>query len=144
MYKGVFLGLGLVYLEWALNPAWRRGWRALPRAAEQWLQAALALVSALVFLLTRNLWLCLGVHAVLALLFWGFGREPQVEVDSALAYAHKGGGGDEASTETQPSLEPAPTATPAGPLSQEDSYPRGNDGIEVPPNLPEPGSDTTT
>ena len=32
-YKGVFLGLGLVYLEWALNPAWRHGWRAGPQAS---------------------------------------------------------------------------------------------------------------
>jgi hypothetical protein len=78
LYKGVFLGLGLVYLEWSLNPYWRRGWRAGTQAAAQWLQAALALVTALIFLYTRNAWLCLGVHAVLVLLFWGFGREPAV------------------------------------------------------------------
>jgi hypothetical protein len=77
LYRGVFLGLGLVYLEWALNPFWRRGWRGDPQAAAQWLGAALALVTALIFLSTRNLWLCLGVHAVLELLFWGFGREPR-------------------------------------------------------------------
>jgi hypothetical protein len=106
LYKGVVLGLGLVYLEWALNPAWRHGWRAAPRAAEQWLRAALALVSALVFLLTRNLWLCLGVHVVLALLFWSFGREPQADVDSAIVRPQEDEGGIDKSADALPSAEP--------------------------------------
>jgi hypothetical protein len=74
LYAGVFLGLGLVYLEWSLNPSWRQGWRLGSRAAGQWLRAALALVAALVFLLTRNLWICLGVHWLLELTFWQLGR----------------------------------------------------------------------
>lgn len=74
-YAGVFLGLALVYLEWGLNPFWRHGWRIGSRAAAQWLRAALALVVALIFLLTRNLWVCLGVHLVLELAFWGLGQE---------------------------------------------------------------------
>jgi hypothetical protein len=75
VYAGVFLGLGLIYLEWGLNPFWRRGWRRPARAAERWLRAALALVIALVFLLTRNLWVCVGIHGLLELPFWYLGRE---------------------------------------------------------------------
>lgn len=69
-----FAGLGLVYVEWALNPFWRHGWGPLQgtagRAAAQWLRAALALVTALVFLWTRNLWICLGVHYAIELALW--------------------------------------------------------------------------
>jgi len=74
VYAGVFLGLALVYFEWSLSPSWRKGWRMPSRAAEQWLRAALALVAALIFLLTRNLWVCLGVHWGLELVFWYLGR----------------------------------------------------------------------
>lgn len=74
LYAGVFVGLGVVYVEWALNPAWREGWRSESSAASQWLRAALALVIALLYLSTRNLWVCLGVHALLELAFWGLGR----------------------------------------------------------------------
>lgn len=74
IYKGVFIGLGLVYLEWALNPFWRRGWRSDSAAADQWLRAALALVAALIFLSTRNLWLCFGVHLLLDLIIRRLGR----------------------------------------------------------------------
>ena len=74
LYAGVFVGLGLVYLEWSLSPFWRKGWRTPPRAAEQWLRAALALVAALIFLLTRNVWICLVVHLGLEFVFWTLGR----------------------------------------------------------------------
>lgn len=75
LYAAVFVGLGLVYVEWALSPFWRRGWRQRSQAAERWLRAALALVIALLFFLTRNLWVCLGVHWLLELIFWHLGRE---------------------------------------------------------------------
>ena len=39
-----------------------------------WLRAALALGMALVFLLTRNLWVCLAVHTLIELGFWQLGR----------------------------------------------------------------------
>lgn len=74
VYAGVFLGLGLVYLEWGLNPFWRRGWRSKSLAAVRWLRAAMALGIALIFLLTRNLWVCLAVHASIELAFWHLGR----------------------------------------------------------------------
>jgi hypothetical protein len=74
MYAGVFLGLGLVYLEWALSPFWRWGWRTRSLAAMRWLRAALALGMALIFLLTRNLWVCVAVHACIEMAFWQLGR----------------------------------------------------------------------
>jgi hypothetical protein len=75
LYAAVFWGLGLVYVEWALSPFWRQGWRLGSQAAERWLRAALALVIALLFFLTRNLWVCLGIHWLLELTFWHLGRE---------------------------------------------------------------------
>jgi hypothetical protein len=96
-YTGIFLGLALIYLEWSLNPAWRhafgdaqQGWHSASQSAEcrfpvpahwagrggggQWLHAALALITAMIFLLTRNLWVCLGIHWFLELVFWYAGR----------------------------------------------------------------------
>ena len=75
VYWGVFLGLGLVYLEWGLNPWWRQGWRSNGAVGGQWLRAALALVAALLFLLTHNLWVCLAIHWAVEQLFWPLGRE---------------------------------------------------------------------
>lgn len=79
VYWGVFLGLALVYLEWGLNPRWRQGWRSPGEAGGRWLRAALALIAALLFLLTRNLWVCLALHWPLEQLFWHLGRTRAVE-----------------------------------------------------------------
>lgn len=70
LYAGVFGGLVLVFVEWSLNPSWRDGWRQPSSAAALWLRAALALLSALLFLLTRNLWVCLVMHWLLTLIVW--------------------------------------------------------------------------
>lgn len=75
LYLGVFAGLGLVYVEWAVSPFWRWGWRQESRAAGQWLRAALALASALIFLLTQNLWICLVVHWLVELVFYSHNRQ---------------------------------------------------------------------
>jgi hypothetical protein len=64
-YGSAFLGLALVYGEWALDPFWRRSWRQPGRAGEPWLRSALALVSSVLYLMTRNLWVCLALHATL-------------------------------------------------------------------------------
>jgi hypothetical protein len=61
-FVGSFLGLGLIYLEWSLNPFWRQDWRLEAQAATPWLRAALALITAVLFFLSRNLWICLSVH----------------------------------------------------------------------------------
>lgn len=74
LYAGVFSGLVLVYLEWGLDPDWRRGWRRRSRAAIQWLQVALALISALAFLLTHNLWVGLVIHGLLTFCLTQVGR----------------------------------------------------------------------
>lgn len=76
LYTGVLSGLALVYLEWALDPAWRRGWRQQSQAAYQWLRVALPLLSALTFLLTRNLWVSLVIHGLLTLCLSQVGRVP--------------------------------------------------------------------
>jgi hypothetical protein len=79
-YAGIFVGLSLIYLEWSLNPGWRRGWRWPSQAPGQWLHAALALVSAILFLLTRNLWVCLAIHWSVEPIFWRLGRgQAQIE-----------------------------------------------------------------
>jgi hypothetical protein len=75
LYLGVFTGLGLVYAEWAANPFWRRGWAEESQAAGQWLRAALAMVSALIFLLTQNLWICLTAHWLVELVFYSHSRQ---------------------------------------------------------------------
>lgn len=75
LYVGVFWGLVLVYLEWLSSPFWRRCWRQELRAGDAWLLAVQALVSALLFLLTHNLWVCLGVHWALSLTSWALARK---------------------------------------------------------------------
>jgi len=75
VYAAAFLGLGLVYLELALNPFWRQGWQLASPAAEQWARASLALVSALLFLLSRNLWVCLAIHLLVEFSVRQLGRE---------------------------------------------------------------------
>jgi len=64
-FVGSFLGLGLIYLEWGLNPFWRQDWRLEAHAAAPWLRAAVALVMAVLFFQIRNLWICLAVHCAL-------------------------------------------------------------------------------
>jgi hypothetical protein len=77
-YPAVFLGLVLIYLEWSLDPFWRQGWHSKAHATAQWLRSALALVVALLFLLTRNLWACLAVHLLLELALRRLGPAPAV------------------------------------------------------------------
>jgi hypothetical protein len=73
-YAGTFVGLGLVYLEWLLNPFWRQGWREQSVVATLWLRSAMALVIAVAFFLSRNLWICLLVHGVLEFAMRQLGR----------------------------------------------------------------------
>lgn len=74
LYVGVFWGLVLIYVEWLSSPFWRRCWRLQACAGDAWLRAVQALVSALLFLLTHNLWVCLVVHWALSLTAWGLAR----------------------------------------------------------------------
>jgi hypothetical protein len=63
-YGGVWIGLALVALEAALNPAWRKGLADPQKAPAQLMRAALGVVSSVLFLLTNggNLWLALALH----------------------------------------------------------------------------------
>jgi hypothetical protein len=85
VYAGSFAALALVLVEWGLSPFWRQGWRRPLLAAERWLRTALALIIAVVFLLTRNLWICLVVHWLLELAVWRLGRERVRGLDVANA-----------------------------------------------------------
>jgi hypothetical protein len=66
VYVGTWAALALVVVEWSLNPAWREAWRDPARAGLAWLGLGLALLSTLTFLLTRNLWICIVVHWLVA------------------------------------------------------------------------------
>jgi len=74
VYVGVFVGLTIVCLEWLLNPFRRASWQIPSRAGQPWLDAGLALTSAMLFLLARNLWVCLAIHWLLAIAFWALAR----------------------------------------------------------------------
>lgn len=75
VYAGIFGSLALIYLEWSLNPFWRQGWRQESQAATCWLRGAMVLVIALLFFLSRNLWICLLVHCLLELSLRQLGSE---------------------------------------------------------------------
>lgn len=61
-YWGVWMGLGLVAVEAALNPAWRRDLANPQRTPGRLVRAALAVISSALFWLTENLWLALALH----------------------------------------------------------------------------------
>jgi hypothetical protein len=60
-YWGVFAGLGIILLEWATDPRVRHSLGTEEQGDTLW-DGSLALVTSIVFLFTRNLWLCLAVH----------------------------------------------------------------------------------
>lgn len=75
LYSGVFLGLALVLLEGASNPLLRHDLSRPERAGGILLTGGIALVIALVYLFTRNLWLCVLIHLgieVGLLRLWGY------------------------------------------------------------------------
>jgi hypothetical protein len=63
-YWGVWIGLALVALEAALNPAWRKGLADPEKAPAQLVRGALAVISSVLFVLTQdgNLWLSMALH----------------------------------------------------------------------------------
>lgn len=61
---GIALGLGIVGLEAWLDPAWRHRWRDPALALGALQTASLAVTMAIVFGLTRNLWLTWGLHVI--------------------------------------------------------------------------------
>jgi len=68
-YGGTALGLILIFLEWSLNPAWRADLHQPFRAETRLSRLGLALITALLFYLTRKLWPGIVVHWVLDLVY---------------------------------------------------------------------------
>lgn len=64
-YWGSFFGLLLVFIEGWSNPATRANVGEVTRADAPLWSGGLAIVSALVFILTQNVWYCLAVHLLL-------------------------------------------------------------------------------
>jgi len=60
--QGMALGLGIAALEAWLNPAWRALWRHPNRAPVALRTAWLAVLMAVVFGVTGNLWVTIGLH----------------------------------------------------------------------------------
>ncbi|MBI2845384.1 MAG: hypothetical protein HYX86_02435 [Chloroflexi bacterium] len=73
-YHGVFLGFGLFLLERGTNPYLRRG--LFQEGQEKNLHiASLALISAIAFYFTQNLWLTAALHLAIELSLWGLLRK---------------------------------------------------------------------
>jgi hypothetical protein len=65
-YWGIWVGLGFVGLEALLNPAWRHGLSDPEAAPGKLMRVALALLSALLFWRTQNVWLAMVLHTAIA------------------------------------------------------------------------------
>jgi len=61
-YTGTFLGFLLITLEWAMNPAWRKDLGLPWRSVTPLIRWSMALSTAIIFLLIRNLWVLVPVH----------------------------------------------------------------------------------
>lgn len=70
-YWGTVFGLGLILIEGWSNPSVRAHVEEITRADAPLWSAGLAIVSALVFILTQNTWYCLIVHLILVLVLRG-------------------------------------------------------------------------
>jgi hypothetical protein len=64
LYWGAWLGTALVGLEWALNPFDRAALRIENERPAAIRRASLAIATTGVFVLTRNLWLCMAMHLI--------------------------------------------------------------------------------
>ena len=69
VYLAALIGMGLVGVEWGVELI-RKGVGRAPEDRQRWLRRVLLLaVSATLFVLTRNLWLLIGLHLVLELIW---------------------------------------------------------------------------
>lgn len=66
-YGAILLGAAFPLAEWMLNPDWWEQVRGGPRRNQILMQGAWLAISTTCFALTRNLWLTLALHLVLAL-----------------------------------------------------------------------------
>lgn len=74
LYWGTWIGLALVLGEAALNPRWRADLLSTDRAAELLTRGGLAVLSAVAFLQTENLWLLVLTHWLVRCGIAGWGR----------------------------------------------------------------------
>jgi hypothetical protein len=74
LYWGTFVGLALILIEAAVNPALRWALKSPETAGPPLFRLGMAWISALLFLATQNLWLTISVHLVLAALL---GEKPE-------------------------------------------------------------------
>jgi len=73
--QGIVLGLGIVAVESWLNPAWRVRWQDPGMAISALRAAALAVLMAVVFGITGNLWVTIGVHVLVEIASgWAWSR----------------------------------------------------------------------
>ena len=69
VYTAALIGLALVGIEWSVELI-RNGLSRAPEDRQRWLRRVLLLaVSATLFVLTRNLWLLIGLHLMLELIW---------------------------------------------------------------------------
>ncbi len=64
LYNGVFAGLALTGIAWLLRPGRRASLLSAETCPSDLLLAGLALISALVFLFSENLWLSMAIHGL--------------------------------------------------------------------------------
>lgn len=72
LYWGSWLGLACVGLEWVLNPFARAGLRVPGRQEAALRRIALALAVTAIFVLSRNLWLCLAGQILIEIAIAGW------------------------------------------------------------------------
>jgi hypothetical protein len=65
-YWGTWIGLGVVAIEAVLDPAWRQTLSIPERASENLGRVSLAVLSAVLFWKTQNLWLAIALHFVIS------------------------------------------------------------------------------
>ncbi len=76
LYWGSWLGLACVGLEWALNPFARTELRVPGRQEAALRRIVLALAATAVFIVSRNLWLCLAVQVLIETAITGWFPAP--------------------------------------------------------------------
>jgi hypothetical protein len=72
LYWGSWLGLGLLALEWALNPFARAALRHPIRREAALRRAIMMIATTALFALTRNFWLCLACDLVVETVIAGW------------------------------------------------------------------------
>jgi hypothetical protein len=72
LYWGSWLGLGLLALEWFLNPFARADLRMAGRLEGSARLIAMAIATTALFATTRNFWLCLACHVLVETVIAGF------------------------------------------------------------------------